>query len=101
MRVCHGLMTHPLILCSFLKRKEVYPSFLLVQLLLQFLHAIAANLKFYVRKSAKFEDKLSIPCTFYLDDVLDIDEVLSAAAKEHLGIQFILQLIQTLGDVHG
>ena len=26
MRVCHGLMTHPLILCSFLKGKEAYSS---------------------------------------------------------------------------
>ena len=27
MRVCHGLMTHPLILCGFFKGKEAYPSF--------------------------------------------------------------------------
>ena len=26
MRVCHGLMTHPLILCSFFKGKEAYSS---------------------------------------------------------------------------
>lgn len=48
MRVCHGLMTHPLILCGFFKGKEAYPSFLLVQLLFQFLHTVTAYLEFYV-----------------------------------------------------
>lgn len=27
MRVCHGLMTHPLILCGFFKGKEAYLEF--------------------------------------------------------------------------
>lgn len=48
MRVCHGLMTHPLILCSFLKGKRLTPVLLLVQLLLQFLHTVTAYLEFYV-----------------------------------------------------